>query len=200
MGAMTVPFVGERDQQEELDAAHVRAAQQDPAAFAPLYERYVDAIYGYCWRLLRDPNAAADATGETFTKALKALPKYRARSFRSWLFTIAHRVVIDMVRRQKPTVSLDDASDIRDRGATPEDLYLAGESDDRVLQLLGQLSPLQRHVIELRIAGLSSREIATVLGRRHGAIRMAQYRAHERLRQLLSESTNATKESPRGYA
>ena len=200
MGATTVPFVGERDQQETLDARYVRAAQDDPAAFAPLYEAYVDAIYGYCWRLLRDPNAAADATSETFTKALNALPRYRSRSFRSWLFTIAHHVVIDMTRRQKPTTSLDAAGDLHDRTATPEEHYLSGESDDRVFQLLGQLSPLQRHVVELRIAGLTSQEIATVLGRRHGAIRMAQYRAHERLRQLLSEAANATREFPNGHA
>lgn len=199
MGAMTVPFVGDRGQQEELDASHVRAAQHDPAAFAPLYEEYVDAIYGYCWRLLRDPNAAADATSETFTKALNALPKYRSRSFRSWLFTIAHRVVIDMTRRRKPTASLDAAGDLRDHSVTPEEHYLARESDDRVVQLLSQLSPLQRDVIELRIAGLTSREIATVLGRRHGAIRMAQYRGLERLRQLMNESI-ATKESLSGHA
>ncbi|MCA9860222.1 MAG: sigma-70 family RNA polymerase sigma factor [Thermomicrobiales bacterium] len=198
MGAMTVPFAGDRDQQEELDAVHIRAAQQDPTAFAPLYEAYVDAIYGYCWRLLRDSNAAADATSETFTKALKALPTYRSKSFRSWLFTIAHRVVIDMARRQRPTVPLDAAGEMHDPGATPEEHYLTGESDDRVVQLLAQLSPLQRDVIALRIAGLTGKEIAAVLGRRHGAIRMAQYRALERLRQLLDESTNATKESPSG--
>lgn len=200
MGAMTVPFVGDRDQQEELDARHVRAAQQDLTAFAPLYEAYVDAIYGYCWRLLRDPNAAADATSETFTKALKALPKYRSKSFRSWLFTIAHRVVIDMTRQHKPTAPLDTAGEMRDRGATPEEQYLTEESDDRVVHLLDQLSPLQRDVIHLRIAGLTSREIAAVLGRGHGAIRMAQYRGHERLRQLLSESSTATEESSSGYA
>jgi RNA polymerase sigma-70 factor (ECF subfamily) len=200
MGVMTLTVDGDRDQQELLDAERARSAQQNPAAFAAIYEAYVDAVYGYCWRLLRDSHAAADATSETFIKALKALPKYQSRSFRGWLFTIAHRVVIDMIRRHHPTTSLDHAGQLIDRGTSPEEHFLAGESDRRVVQLLDQLPELQRHVVELRMAGLKSHEIATVLGRRDGAIRTAQYRAHERLRQLLRAESNTPKEATHGHA
>lgn len=176
-------------QQATLDEYHVRAAQVNPRAFAPLYETYFKSVYGYCARLLRDPQAAADATSETFVKALNALPKYRARSFRSWLFTIAHHVVVDMTRRRRPTTALDDAGELADYDPSPEEWYLTQESDRRVVQLLRHLPENQRQIVELRMAGLRTQEIADVLGIRVGAVRTAQYRAHARLRQLLSESS-----------
>jgi RNA polymerase sigma-70 factor (ECF subfamily) len=193
MGAVTlVRDDGEEVQAESLDELHVRAAQLNPQAFAPLYEGYFKPVYGYCARLLRDPQAAADATSETFTRALKALPRYQARSFRSWLFTIAHHVVIDMARRRKPLLALDDAAELIDRDPSPEEWYLTRESDIRVVRLLRHLPDNQRQIVELRISGLRSQEIAEVLGMRVGAVRTAQYRAHARLRQLLDATNTRT--------
>ncbi len=187
MATVTVMRNEERGgRQEALDASHVRAAQRDPRAFAPLYEAYVDPIYGYCWRLLGDSHAAADATSDTFAKALTALPRYQSHSFRSWLFTIAHRVVIDQVRRRKPLAALEAAGELVDRAPSPEEQHLAGESDLRVVELLKRLPEMQRQIVELRLAGLRSQEIADVLGCRVGAVRTAQYRAHQCLRQLLT--------------
>lgn len=79
------------------DAWLVAEAKQDPHAFAPLYTRYFDLVYRYGVRRLGVTEAAADATGQVFAKALAALPRYRddAPSFRSWLFAIAHNVIID---------------------------------------------------------------------------------------------------------
>ena len=70
-------------------------AQRDPYAFALLYTRYLDPIHRYCYRRLGSREAAEDATSLVFAKALSALPRYHDTSFRSWLFTIAHHVVID---------------------------------------------------------------------------------------------------------
>jgi hypothetical protein len=69
------------------DAALVAAARVDPTAFAPLYARYLPPVYRYCYRRLGTSAAAEDATSEVFVKALAALPRFRAGSFRSWLFT-----------------------------------------------------------------------------------------------------------------
>jgi RNA polymerase sigma-70 factor (ECF subfamily) len=193
MGAIALTREEEWDgRQEELDAFHVRAAQQDLRAFAPLYEAYFNPVYGYCWRLLRDRQAAADAASETFTKALAALSRYKAKSFRGWLFTIAHHVVIDMMRRRKPTTELEAAVEIVDRELSPEEWALAGEGDVRVVQLLKHLPETQRQIVELRMAGLQGQEIAEVLGTSVGAVRTAQYRAYERLRQLLTASRSSS--------
>jgi RNA polymerase sigma-70 factor, ECF subfamily len=167
------------------DDALVAAAQLDPRAFAPLYARYADPVYRYCWRRLGDPDAAADATSLVFTKALAALPRYRAGSFRSWLFSIAHNTIVDGARAARPAAPLDAAFDPIDPAPGPEELAVAGDASRQVRALLGRLSPDQRHVVELRLAGLTDREIAAALGRNLPAIRMLQTRAVARLRTLL---------------
>ncbi len=54
------------------DADLVAQAQLDRQAFAPLYARYADPVYRYCYRRLGHPEVAADATSQTFARALAA--------------------------------------------------------------------------------------------------------------------------------
>jgi RNA polymerase sigma factor (sigma-70 family) len=172
---------------DDLLVAH---AQRDPAAFAPLYETYFDAVYRYCYHRLGSWEAAEDATSQVFTNALTALPRYRGRhpgSFRAWLFTIAHNVVcnlrrVDQQRRLRP---LADAATVHDAAPSPESSAETAETARAVRTVLMELSPEQRQVVELRLAGLTEAEIARVLGRKPGAIRMTQYRAALRIRALL---------------
>jgi len=172
------------------EAELVARAQQDPAAFAPLYQQYVRPIYGYCYQRLGTRESAEDATSQVFIKALAALPRYKDRSFRSWLFTIAHHVVAD-VHRKRPHLPLADDWDVADGGPTPEEHALSAESERSIRALLHHLTPDQREVVELRLAGLNSLEIAAVLKRRPGAIRGTQFRAYHRLRELLSQNKEA---------
>ena len=93
------------------DEELVALAQRDQReAFGVLYDRYLPRVYGYCYRLLEEREAAEDANTDVFMRALSALPTYHAGSFRSWLFTIAHNVITDALRRRRPTVSLDAAT------------------------------------------------------------------------------------------
>jgi len=172
------------------DEALVARAKEHPAAFAPLYRRYVGPIYGYCYQRLGTKELAEDATSQTFTKALAALPRYRSDSFRGWLYTIAHNVVTDLHRR-RPTTPLDATWDVADHAPSPEAQTIAAESERNVRRLLGRLTPGQRDVIELELAGLTGPEIATVLGRRQGAIRATRFRAYSALRDLLNEGADA---------
>jgi len=172
----------------EDDAALALRARTDRSAFGILYDRYVDRIYGYCYRLLQTHAGAEDATSQTFLKALAALASYRAEtaSFRAWLFTIASRVVIDTYRSHRPTTGLVDAAEVRSAEFGPEQLALAAETRREVTALLAHLPDEQSHLVELRLAGLTDREIADVLGKSHGAVRIAQHRALKRLRELVA--------------
>ncbi len=167
------------------DAVLVALAQRDRQAFAPLYRRYVDSVFRYCDRCLGNRALAEDATSLIFTKALAALPAYRGHTFRSWLFTIAHNVIIDM-RRQRVVRSLDEAAELVDWTAahSPEAQALASDERRTITALLSHLPDDQRHLLELRLAGLTDAEIARALGRSHGAVRMSQYRAISKLRTL----------------
>lgn len=173
----------------EADALLVSRVQQDPAAFAELYRRYLNPIYGYCWRRLGSREAAEDATSQIFLKALGALPQYRGdHTFRSWLFTIAHNVVVDHYRAHRPDRPLDEAVNVSDHHQSPEDLAVAAADAAAMRAMLGNLTPDQARVIELRLAGLSESEIARVLNRRPGSVRATQFRALGRLRTLLGAS------------
>jgi RNA polymerase sigma-70 factor, ECF subfamily len=173
------------------DAWLVASAKTDPSAFAPLYARYFDPVYRYCYRRLGSPDAAADACAQVFTKAIAALPGYREgrTTFRSWLFAIAHNVLIDEMRTRKPTTVLEAALTIADAAATPEEAALSAEATQTIVELLGHLPPDQRRVMELRLAGLTGPEIAAALDRTLGGVKIAQVRAIARLRIALGVTT-----------
>ena len=178
----------------EDDAELALRARADRAAFGILYDRYVDRVYGYCYRRLQTPAGAEDATSQTFLKALSAIGSYRAEtaSFRAWLFTIVSRVVIDAYRSRRPPTGLDDAGEIRSAEAGPEGLALAAEARREVTARLRRLPDEQAHLVQLRLAGLTDREIAGVLAKSHVAVRVAQHRALKRLRELTTAGDPAT--------
>ena len=178
---------------EDLEIAR---AKSDPVAFAPLYERYVDAIYGYCYRRTSDREQAADLTSQIFVKAIAALDRFDPQAgrstFRSWIFSIAHNHVVDAhrVRRGRVHVSLDDDARphrIADASPTPEDHAIANERRRDLVRAMGELTDGQRQIVELRLAGLTGPEIATVLGMQLTAVKSSQFRAYTRLRQLLRQ-------------
>ncbi|HEY7034815.1 MAG TPA: sigma-70 family RNA polymerase sigma factor [Thermomicrobiales bacterium] len=167
------------------DADLVARAKRDRQAFAALYDRYVDAIYRYCHVRLGDREAAEDATSVVFAKAMDGLSSCRGGSFRSWLFAIAHNVVADAYRATRPSEPLAAAAALTDPAPEPDELALAGDLGRAVRASLARLSPDQREIVELRLAGLTGPEIAAALGKSHAAIRVAQFRAYARLRILL---------------
>lgn len=169
--------------QNEADL--IAAARLDARAFGPLYDRYMADIFGYCFLRLDSREGAEDATSLIFAKALSGLATYRGPSFRGWLFGIAHHVVIDVYRSNRRHLPLDAAADIDDPSASPEHSLLNNESMSTLTAALRHLTPDQRQVIELRLAGLTNVEISLALGRSRGAVNVAQHRAVRRLRELL---------------
>ena len=163
----------------------VVAARGDPTAFGELYDRHVDPVYRFCLRRLGTVEDAEDATAQVFTKALAAFPGFRGGSFQGWLFAIAANVVVDAGRSERMHASLADADDVIDPEPGPEDSALSSDAARTVRELLTQLPPDQRRVLEMRLAGLTGVEIAQALGRSHGTIRNLQHRTLVRLRDLL---------------
>jgi RNA polymerase sigma-70 factor (ECF subfamily) len=178
------------------DARLVQMAQADARAFAPLYGRYADPVYRYCYRKLGNPDIAADATAQVFVQALAALPGFRAQgnSFRAWLFTIAHNVIVDHFRVRRPVAPIAAAAHVPTAEPSPEEMLLRHEAGSTVRALLATLPADQRQILELRLAGLTGSEIASVLGRSPGAVRVAQVRAIARLRETLADSDAAAQE------
>lgn len=170
---------------ESDDTTLVAAAQVDRRAFAPLYDRYARLIYRYCYARLGSHEAAEDATGEVFLKALAALERYRDQAFAAWIFRIAHNVTTDVLRARRPTAPLDAAHEVPDPTRPPDELTLARDDRAAVRAALAALPNDQRAAVELQLAGWSGHEIAMALDRSPEAVRMLRLRAFNRLRKLL---------------
>lgn len=199
-GRRSANAIPERTSPIPGDAEIVQRAIQDPQAFSIVFERYHRDIYLYCLRRLGNPQDADDAASTVFMKAYAALGKFRPRSggtgvtFRSWMFAIAHNVIVDAWRKpSRPSrqLSLDSptGTDVADRtpapGHTPEQHAIRSEEARQVLTLLNQLPERQRSVVELRLAGLTINEISHALGMSVAATKSNQFRGYQRLRDLL---------------
>jgi RNA polymerase sigma-70 factor (ECF subfamily) len=182
------------------DATLVQRAKADIHAFELLYGRYYPIVYGFCLRRLADHDLAEDATAQTFTRCIAALPKFspnpkrEGSSFRSWLFTIARNVVIDQGRRTRHHASIDQAVPIpmHDPEPTPEDQAISRDEALRVRTMLARLPERQRSIVELRLAGLTGTEIAASLHTSLSAVKSAQTRAYVTLRALLDDPGAST--------
>jgi RNA polymerase sigma-70 factor (ECF subfamily) len=173
------------------DESLVERARTDRDAFDLLYRRYVESIYRYCNRRLNDDERAADATAQVFARAWTGLARFRGDgplSFRAWLFTIANRTVTDDYRRKSPE-PLERHTAILESNIAflPDPAAERNARRDALRSALAQLPEEQRRIVELRLSGLNGVEIAAVLGRSHSAIKSSQFRAYNRLRELLTD-------------
>ncbi len=172
------------------DAALVEAAKEDFDAFAVLYRRYVDRVYRYIYSRVGAQADAEDLTAQVFLEALEGLDGYREQgTFSAWLFTIAHRRLVDHYRRRRPTFSLDEDRDSRTTSFNPLAKIVQEERLQRLAALMPRLDEKQQEMLRLRFAaGLTYGEMAVVLGSTEGAVTMAVHRLLRRLKTELEEN------------
>jgi RNA polymerase sigma-70 factor, ECF subfamily len=177
----------------DRDRPLVEAARRDPARFDALYRKYLAQVYAYALYELADHHAAEDATERTFLRAMAALPRFReqaqvdehpeASTFRVWLFRIARNVVANerRARRARPAGSLDAALgaglDLADGTNLEADVVVHDEAS-AALRAVRALPDDRRRAVLLRFVDeMSTAEIAGVLGRSEGAVRVLLHRA-----------------------
>lgn len=186
-----------------VDPTLVRACQRgEPGALDALVRVTYADVYALCRRLLGDPEEAADATQEVYVRVTRSVLGFRGESsFGTWL----HRVTVNVC-----TTAIAKKARVRDRGQSAGRVAFAGPEDARSEALrhdvagpdehaeradlvartaaaLGELSDDARRVVLLRdVEGLSTKEVATMLGVSEGAVKVRLHRAHARLRVLVS--------------
>jgi len=179
---------------EELE--WLRKAQEDPAAFEPIFHKYHDAIFNYVLRRTCNVALAQDLTANTFMKALDNLKRFEWQgvSLSSWLFRIATNEIHQNYRKIKRQVSLTDelARELRDdRHADGpllelEESVLKHEKFRRVCQTLAKLELKYQTVLTLRyFEEKSIKEIAEILDLPENTVKTHIRRGLIQLRDLV---------------
>lgn len=169
-------------------------ARGDLAAFEALYAHHRGMLYRFLLRSVRDPHRTDELFQETWSRVISARERYRPQAkFSTWLLQIAHNLMIDNARRQRPMAEGDEAEAALARLATPEheqpDYALSGFERHRYLQrAIEQLPDEQRTAMLLRLEhDLSLEEIAVVTGAGRETVKSRLRYAMAQLREVLSE-------------
>lgn len=179
----------------------------DAEALGTLVEHTRRQLFGFLSRFAQTPAEADEWFQETWVRAIQHMNRKRPEKLMSWLFRIAHNLIIDQARKRKPDCSLDAplpsgdetlASQIPDPALTP-DLEAGGRDlGRRIVAAADQLPLEQREVFWLRMqADLPFREIARI---QHCSINTALARmqyALDKLRVTLSPEYQELKEAAR---
>jgi len=166
------------------------AAQRgDASAQREIYEQYFPPIYNFIRLRVNDLQQAQDIAADVFLDFFIALKGQRPprKSLRAWLFRVARNKVYDHYgkRKQFPLTTLEDWVPA-DRDAEPEAEFMRLHSVDRVRRVIGMLNAEQQEVLILRFGQtLSLQETADIMDKTVSAIKSLQFRATDRLRQLL---------------
>jgi len=177
----------------------------DAEALAPLVEKYKRPLFSFLTRFAADPAEADAWFQETWVRAIQHMNRKRPEKLLSWLFRIAHNLIIDQSRRHKPACSLDAplshsgdslTMQIPD-GSLPPDLEAGGRDLGHRIEAVASALPLeQREVFWLRMQGnVPFKEIARI---QHCSINTALARmqyALEKLRTTLAPEYRELKET-----
>lgn len=175
------------------------ALDGDQDAFAELVNTYQNAVYNLCYRMLGERTEAEDAAQEAFLRAYMNLERYDpARSFKTWLLSIASNHCIDRLRRRRLTwLSLDEPLPpnimLSSDEPEPEEATIRDERSRAIQDLLNELNTDYRAAVILRYwYDYSYVEIADILDTTESAIKSRLFRARQALADRLSTQSQAS--------
>ena len=185
------------------EKALIRAAQQgDQDAFGQLVRAYDQSVLRLAMNLLRSSEDAQDVYQEAFLRVYRNLNSFRFDcSFHTWLYRIVTNLCLDHMRKRKvrkeessqvegsdgPVDRMDAVQESRAE-SDPQRSVLAGELRERIEKTLGELTPRERMVFELRhYQGLKLRNIGEILGTTEEAAKNCLFRATLKMRVALGD-------------
>ncbi len=184
--------MNDRDRDRDLMA---RAATGDRGAFTELMDRYEDMVFAVSLRMMRDREAAFDATQETFLTLFRKADRYSGEAAVStWLYRVATNTCLDMLRKQKRrrADAIPDTHDEPDPTAA-QPFEAVEVRPDIQLALSSLPADFRAAVVLSDIQGLSIAEISDILEVPAGTVKSRVFRG----RRLLAEKLGNLVESPR---
>lgn len=182
------------------------AVAGDATAFGELVLRYQDRLYNIAYRVVGNPDDAADVVQDAFVNAYQSLASFKGDSeFFTWLYRIAFNTAISQKRKKRPTVSFDGGRDGEPGYDPPDasldsapDAALERSEDERLLAAaIAKLSDEHRAVLVLKdIDGEKYEDIAATLGIPIGTVRSRLHRARLELRHLIAPRSIGLDDEP----
>jgi len=167
-----------------------RAIGHDAEAFGRLYDMHVDRVYRHIYYRVGNEADAEDLTQQVFLKAWQAIHRYKkmASPFVAWLMTISHNLIVDFYRTRKDRAYLE-AEILADSSTpSPERAAEASFEQHRLRRAILQLGGDEQQGVMLRlIEDFEFAEIASLLKKNEGNIRVILHRALVKLRKILEK-------------
>jgi RNA polymerase sigma-70 factor (ECF subfamily) len=190
----------------DVDPALVKACQRgEPGALDELIRATYADVYALCRRMLADPDEASDATQEVFVRVMRSVLGFRGESaFGTWLHRVTVNVCLTALRRRSrqratgmvaggtPFAMPGDEAPLVNSVDDPEERAVTADLAARSEVALSTLPEDARAVVVLRdIEGLSTKEVADLLGVTENVVKVRLHRAHTRLRSLMLAGESA---------
>jgi RNA polymerase sigma-70 factor (ECF subfamily) len=172
-------------------ATLAKAQAGDETAFAHIFRDVQPALLRYLRVIALEPE---DVASETWAQVASGLAGFRGeeQSFRAWLFTIARHRAADAgrARARRPVVPIElTGAEEQLVSADAAEEALEAVSARAVVALIATLPPEQAEIIMLRVvAGLDAKDVARMVGKSPGAVRVAAHRALRRLAELVERA------------
>jgi RNA polymerase sigma-70 factor (ECF subfamily) len=168
-----------------------KAKAGDGSAVEALIRAHQDALYAFILRMSGRPHMAEDIVQEAFVRVLKNLDRFDPRyRFSTWVFTIAKRLYVNAIQKQRPAYDTDTVNIQRGKGESPGSISAQSETRDNLRDVLedalGELNPQQREIVLLfHQQNWPIVEIAAHLGMPEGTVKSHLHRARKRMKRSI---------------
>lgn len=181
----------------EINEAIKRAKENDQKAFNFLLDKYWDDVYGFQLKRIENENDAEDIAIQTFSRAFDRIETFDPSfKFKTWLITISKNIHIDLLRKEKKSISNMLSNDeksvlqILDESPSVEDKLITEQNLAKLLRDIKKLKPHYQKVINLRyFQELSYREISKELDEPINNVKVKLLRAKKLLADIIKKNT-----------
>lgn len=172
-----------------LENLLIKAKKGETAAFGEIYNLFFKRIYTFIYYRVSHKETAEDMAEEVFLKAYTKLGSIKqAKSLEAWLYQIARNLIIDYYRSKKELVELKDIEQTPSYDDTVLETLELSHQQKILNELIKELPEDYRQILKMKFfEGLSNEIIAQLTNKSEGAIRVAQFRAITKLKELFED-------------
>ena len=155
--------------------------------FSKFYKANIDRIYRFVFFRVQDQETAEDLTSEIFMKALRSFDKYDVKKSKSaWLYAIARNHLINYYRDKKQTVDIDKI-EFELVGEDGRETMERASRIDTLKKALNKLTGKEQQLVTMKhLEGYTYAEMADILGKSAGSLKVATHRAFAKLKTIIA--------------